>query len=512
MPLLRKGIALPVKGADYSVPATFTGDDYGFPSNMIFSKGELRKRPGKTVQGSQISDATPIMGYGKLELVGNVKHLVRASRAKLQRLNTGTGDWVSISNTDFTGDATKFFDFVNVTESQILLITNGFDKIRKWTGSGNNAVLGGNPPLAKYITYLSPYVLIANLVESGTDLPWRIDWCDTDAPENWSSGNAGSYLAADEPSEIQNLKKLNDFVTFYKKESIGVGRKVDPPDIFRFETIQTGIGLAAPRSVVDAEGRHYFQGFNDFFVWNGIRAVPIGAKVRDEAFTLADPDKFDRCFAIHVQKLNEVWFFIVQIGSDYPEHVWRYKYTNDFWYQDTCSSITAAIRWERTTSLVWDDATGTWDQQQIVWNDASTTDAWEEIMFGNSTGYSLRLDYTTTNDNSVAVTAAYVTKDFTAGNLEQSERWLQLDVWAYGPGKMYVDYSSDFGSNWTNIPYTSSQAYADLTSVVEKYEFYLDVWKKNVRFRIRNGETGESLIINSICPYYLSREEVWTRR
>jgi len=513
MPLLRKGIPLPAKGVNFAIPSTFVGDDFGFPSNMSYSRGELRKRYGKTTQGQTVEDATPIMGFGKLELPGNLKSLVRASHARLQQLNTSSGNWDNIAATLFTGGNTEFFDFATATEDLFLLITNGVDKIRQWTGTGNASVLGGNPPLAKTLMYLSPYLLIANLTDGGTAYPWKIQWPDINTGQaTWSGGNSGSALLADEPSAIQVIRKLNEFAAVYKKESVITGRKVDPPDVFRFETIQTGLGCAAPKSVVDVEGVHLFMGFNDFYQNTGARVESIGAAVRDEVFSVVDPDKFDRCFAVHVQALQEVWFFVCQIGSTWPEHVWKYKYKLGFWYQDTCAPMSAAGRWERTSTIQWNDATQTWDQAQGAWDASSTVDAWEDIMFGRSSGACARLAASTTNDQGVAVSGAYVTKDFTADELERQERWLQFDVWAYGPGKLYVDYSTDYGSTWTNIPFTSTQAWADTTSLVAKYEWYFDVWASQVRFRLRNAESGETFVLNSMVPYYLPRDEAWTRR
>jgi len=443
-----------------------------------------------------------------MEAPGNIRYLLRASKTQLEVFAPSTGLWSSISGTAFTGDDTNFFDFANVTESKFITITNGFDKIRKWDGSGNASALGGNPANAKYQAYLTPYLLIANLIEAGDEKPWKVNWCDTASPEVWTGGNSGAALITDEPSSIQNLKKLNEFAAIYKKESLVLGRKVDPPDVFLFETIKSGVGLSAPRAVADAEGVHYFQGFNDFYQWNGPSVQSIGAAIRDQAFELMDPNFYERGFALHVKALDEIWFFVVNVGSTWPENIWKYKYKLGYWYEDTCDEITAALAWERAATLAWNDAAGTWNSQQTLWNSSTIIEAREEIMFGNADGYALKLDHTTTNDNGVAVSCSQETLDFVGDDLENSERWLQFDAWLSGPGKVYIDYSDDFGSNWINIPYTSSQAWADTTSLVAKYEWYFDVWAPQIRFRIRNAELGEGLQIESYAPYFLKREEI----
>jgi len=511
MPLLRKGVLLPVEGVDYSIPATFVNDRTGFVQNMSYYKGEMRKRVGKTRLGGQVADASRIMGLGKLEL-STSKHLVRASKTKFERFNTSISAWVSIASTDFSGGDDDFFHFTTVTESGLLIITNYIDSIRKWTGSGNNAILGGSPPKAKFCTYLSPYLVLGYINSGATVNPWKIQWCDTDAPEVWSGGTSGSALASNDTSVIQNIVKLNEFIAVYKKESLWLARKVETSDIFLLDPIKTGIGLGAQRAVADAEGRHYFMGQNDFYVWNGIREESIGRAVRDNVFERINRGKIDRCFAVHVQHENEIWFFIIISGYDYPNEVWKYNYRLNFWYFDTCDSLTAGITWERVNSESWDDDPGPWDSAPDVWDSGTSVANWEDIVFGKSDGYTENVDYSTTNDNSVAVSSHIISKDFTGDQLEFLKRWLQLDVWGHGPGKMYVDYSTDEGSTWTNIPYTSSQAYIEFGSITTKVEMYFDIIADKIRFRFRNAESGENMYIRQFYPYYLSNEQIMVKR
>lgn len=511
MPLLKKGVPLPVKGTDYSAPSKFLDDRNGFAVNMRYDKALLRKRPGKTQIGAQTPDSDQIMGYGVLQTSDGSKYLLRASKRKIQALS-GSNTWGTISIISFTGGDDDFFDFANVPESDLIISTNYLDAMYKWDGSGNQTVLGGTPPKAKYITYLSPYVLAAYTDDGVSVEPWRVAWSDTGNPENWTTGNSGEAVLGDEPSVIQNIKKLNEYVAVYKKESLWLGRKVDTSDIFLFDNIMTGIGLASPRCIADAEGRHYFMSANDFHSWNGFTVLSIGSPVREYIFGRINRSKMNRCFAMHIQTLYEIWFFIVISGNDWPTEVWKYNYKLDRWDQDTCDSITAATRWESTHILTWDEAVGTWDSQQISWDEASQSQNAEQTVFGDSVGLSSYLDYTTVDDLGVAVSAYFESKDYVADKLEISKRWLELHVWAKGPGKLYVDYSTDFGENWTNIPYQESQVYIDLNSIITKYELYFDVWAEKVRFRFRNAESGETFYLESFYPMYLEREEIRTYR
>lgn len=508
MPLLRKGVLIPVKGIDFSQPSTFIDDRAGFPVNMRYYRSELRKRPGKTVLNEIVADSTQIMGLGKLEIgATGLKYLLRASKTALERLNTDTDTWDAIAATPFSGGNEDFFSFVTVTESGFIVITNYVDRPRKWNGAGNNTVLGGSPPRAKFCAYLSPYLILAYTDDGVAVKPWELQWSDTDAPEVWSGGNSGSALLSDEPSPIQNILKLNEFLAVYKSDSIYLGRKVDTADVFQFDPIKTGIGLAASRCVVDAEGVHYFMGQNNFYAFNGIRVDDIGGPVRDEVFSRINRDKIQRCFALHVQELNEVWFFVIIAGYDWPTEIWKYNYKIGYWFQDTCDQLTCAIKWQSIVTQSWDSDPGAWDDDQGPWDSSPAGAKWEDIIFGDSAGYCHQLDYTTTNDNGVAVAAVITSKDFTGDQLEFNKRWQMLDVWAKGPGKLYIDYSIDEGDTWVNIPYNSTTAYLQLTGANLKYSFYFDVLSDKIRFRFRNAETGETFFLRNFYPYYQIVEE-----
>lgn len=511
MPLLRKGILIPAQGIDWSLPSTFISDRSGFSKNMRFLRNEMVKRPGKTTYGSDISDASPIMGLSKLELNSGVKLLIRNSTTKIDKYNTTTEAWEDIGDLDFTGSEDEFFSYANVAENGLILISNGKNAIKKWTGSGDISSLGGLPPKAKYMTYLTPYIVLAHTDDGSGVNPWKIQWNDTGEPEQWSSGNAGSLLVSDDPSPIKNIMKLNNYTAVYKQESLGLLQKVSTIDIFLYVTIKSGIGLSASRCVVEAEGNHYFMGANDFYVWNGGIPESIGTSVRDEVFSRMNRTNIERCFSLHIKSLKEVWFFVVISGENWPTEIWKYNYSNGFWYFDTCSSLTSAVIWEKTSGETWDDDIGTWDEALDIWDSGSSTIEWEQVVFGNSTGSTSYLDYTKTNDINTLTEGIFESKDFTGDMLEFNKRWLQVDVWAKGSSsaKLYVDYSTDYGATWKGISYTSSITYITLTESYRKYSLFFDVTSDVIRFRFRNKESNEIFFIRNFYPYYKLQEQVF---
>ena len=127
---------MPVKGIDYAVPSTFISDQSGFPKNMYYYRGEMRKRPGRTVLGAAI-EGGQIMGLGKLELNTGVKYLVRVSKTTIEKYNAVSGLWEAIAVTPYTGGDDDFFSFTTIAEDGLLIVSNGVNTLRKWTGAGN---------------------------------------------------------------------------------------------------------------------------------------------------------------------------------------------------------------------------------------------------------------------------------------------------------------------------------------------------------------------------------------
>jgi len=501
MPANRKPVLTPVAGLDYSKPSTFINDQNGFPKNMRYYKMEIGKRPGLTKYGSVAISGDQVMGLGKLELSTGVSYLVRTSKTKIEKYNTSTLVWDSISASDFTGGNDDHFFFTNVSEEGLLIVTNGFNQLRKWTGTGNTAALGGSPPKAKFVSYLSPYTFLA-YTDDGTGFnPWNIQWSDTGNSEEWSDGNAGSALLGSEPSPIKNIMRLNEYMAVYKEHSLWLGQKVSTSDVFLFDLVLSGVGLAGSRCVAEREGYHYFMSHNDFLVWNGVRPTSIGDPVREEVFSKINRQRFDRCFALHVQELTEIWFYIVVVGQDWPTEIWKYNYKTGFWYMDTCNALTCALKWAKVSTESWDDDTGTWDSDLTTWDEGSSAQDWEEVIQGRDDGYTLKLDYSSVDDDGTAISGEWQSKDFTADYLEFHKRWLQLDIWARGYGSLKAYYSTDYGSSWTYITTLT------LSAACQKFETYLDTVSDTIRFKLISDALGETFYLRNLYPYYLRREE-----
>lgn len=506
MPLLRKPVLMPIVGLDYMNPSTMINDRGGFPKNMRLSRNDLRKREGKTLfQTGAMAGANKVIHLTQYPLSSQAIRLVRFSPTSAEKYNAVTGAWDDITGAAFTGSDDEFFS-TTVAEDK-LIITNGIDIIRTYNDAGNTTDLvatSGAVPKAKFLEYNGGYLIGGYTTKIGNTYPTGIDWSDIGNITKWGSGNYGGTLLYHDPLPIRGLKNLNEYTIAYKKNSIYAGRKVDTSDIFIFDLLFTGIGLLSHRTLVDYRGAHYFMGTDDFYIFKGIRPESIGdATVKREVFGRLGTTQ-NRSFAIQVIDMDEIWFFVVISGYDWPTEIWKYNYRTGFWYFDTCDQLTSACTYYAASSVSWQDVVGSWNSQTWRWDDKLTTSESPMIMFGDVNGNVYKQNTLVNNDNGVAIDGSWESMDFTADKFENYKRWLQLDFEAVG-NSVDIAYSTDYGDTWvtikSNYPLTSGWP-------TKPYRIYFDVVARNIRFRFKNNRLGETFSIRQFYPYYLSREEI----
>ena len=509
MPLLRKPILKPIVGLNYMDPSTMLNDRGGFPKNIRLSRNDLRKREGKSLfQTSPIIPGTAINHICQYPLASQSIRLIRFSRTTAEKYNNTLGIWTDITGADFGGADTDFYS--TVTAENKLLIANYVNNTRQYNDAGVTTDIvasSGTVPKAKFLEYNKGYLLAAYVDILGASYPTRVSWSDTGDITDWGSGNAGSTYLYHDPLPIRGMKNLNEFTVVYKKNSIYNGRTVDTSDIFIFDQAYSGIGLSAGRALVDYQGTHYFMGTDDFYLYRGVRPESIASDtVKREVFGRLDGTQTNKSFALLVQDLDEVWFFVVISGNTWPTEIWKFNYRTGFWYFDTCSETSAAGLYTTASSIIWNDLIGTWNDQTFRWDDAFTTTDAPIYLLGDTAGNVLKYDTLVNDDNNVAIDAEWQSMDFTADKFEYYKRWLQLDFEAKGVS-VDIAYSIDYGNTWTSIKtnYTLTPSWPN-----KMYRVYFDIVARNIRFRFRNNRLGETFYLRQFYPYYLDREEANT--
>jgi len=506
MPYLRKGELLPVKGYDLSVPSLFTKDGYGAPSDMQYDRGQMRKRDGKSQFGDPSIGNLNFIHLDVFSMSNKIQRLMAHTRRQVYNYNTSTKKFDDLTGwNDLTGGDTDYFDSCTIPELDWYLFTNYVDNIRKIANVGNSSDLGGSPPKAKCIEYMTPYVFIANLNQGGLASPTKGAWCDTGNPENWAAGgnsNAGSHLFTNDPSEIMRVKKMGEYLFVYKAGMSYRGWLVSTADIFDFITHSLDRGLYAPRSLVDADSKHFYMGANNFHVNNGVRIDDIGESVREYVFGRLNRSVNNSCFAMPVLEFKEIWFFITVTGHDVPTEVWKYKYDLGFWYKDTVFNVLCGTNYKRTSGVRWIDLIGTWLDQTWRWSDQTGQADSPLQVFGNDKGICVVRDPLKHNDNGDIYIGRMETRDYCgigdSGQIgiEDDQEWYQLDFFASG-SSVDIYYSTDEGNNWKFLKTK------ELTQEIKKNSVFFDVVAPTIRFRIENRDPIGFFTLRSLIPYYL---------
>lgn len=504
MPFLRKPQLQPVKGIDLSTPSTYLGDGNNYPQNLQLFRGDLKKRDGRSFMGDVSLGAQKILHLATFELTTGSIRLIRHTKTNVQKFNPNSRKWNDITGVDTQGGELDIPSSCVVTESDLYLFCDGVGPIRKYDDGVATATLGGNPPLAKCIEYITPYVLIGNLTDSGLAIPSKIQWCNTGLPEVWSGGNSGSQLLSDEPSAIRAIKKMRDYGFAYKEKSVYRGSKVSSAAVFNFGgPFSSGKGLYSPRAISDTGDAHYYMGLNDFHFNDGVRITDIGGPIREYLFNRLNRSRNVTCHSLHVEYYKEIWFFVTVTGQSWPTEVWKYNYAYDFWYFDTVVNCITAANYKQTKSRTWDEAVGTWDQQITTWDDQQGTAEAPIQIFGFDSGFCGQLDSSIITDMGQPINSLLDTKDFTGlvhNGIEYDTRWLQFDAWASGE-TLKLSYSTDYGATWKFIKEKP------LKGSVEKITFFFDIIAKHIRFRLQAEGPTSRLTLRAFTPYFLGDAE-----
>ncbi|MDE2106097.1 MAG: hypothetical protein KGL39_53235, partial [Patescibacteria group bacterium] len=323
MPVSRAKIKLPVNlpssGLVVDRPAEFVDPrSVVNTQNMEYNRGIIRKRLGTSLMGSSMGER--VMAMFELNLGGTTR-LCRVGLTKFQAYNKATSVWSDYAYTPLTGTAEDpvSYAFPTLNGSRIAVYSNNVDAIRKVLISNDDAALGGSPPIAKFMQAVGPYLLLANVTDSGNLYPSRVQWCDTGNPELWtpaSDNNAGSQDLLDDPEDITGLGMFGNLVTVHKPYSIYTGYLTTTGAVFQFVRQVTGVGAVSGATIQTLPtGEQIFLGSDGIHLFNGITAPLIRSPIWDEIREEMNPEYSYKAQSVFVKELDEYWV-CVPLGSD----------------------------------------------------------------------------------------------------------------------------------------------------------------------------------------------------
>lgn len=514
MPRNSRTIISPVNGLEIGAPPSLI-DQRSSPNckNVGVRRLLIETREGNAQIGLSLGER--ILRYGAFQQTG-INYLVRIGKTKVEALVGNSTTWASIANAPLTGIDTTMVDvaYPILAGKKILVYTNGIDNIRKWTGTGNDADLGGTPPKAKYLLNYGGFLLAANVNDgSPSILEHRVQWPDAGDPEQWDGtvpgSLAGSVDLLEDDVPITGMGYFGQYAAIHKQNSIYNGYLTGQDDVFRFDRRNTGAGAIAHRTIINLpNGQQIFLASDGFRLYNGMTAPPIPGTINYEIVDSMAPAYAYRSWGLLVRELNEVWFGVPIGSSQFPDTIYKYNYATGQIFRDNFASVFTAGLFLKVEDDDWDDDPNSWDSDTTSFDDVKSLDLNPAVIWGYDSGLSSeRTDGA--DDNGTAVESIWDSKDFTAADFELDDpegillEWQGVEIEARG-SQVTLSYSTDEGLSWTLIKtFTLASNFPTDSAPLVAY-FRKPATK--CRFRFSKNAVGATWQLKQFRPMAVPRE------
>jgi hypothetical protein len=221
-----------------------------------------------------------------------------------------TGSAITLS-----GTITDYFDASYWVDTSTgydpwIVFSNGVDAPFYWDGTGDCALLGGSPPIGKYVSSFSGHLFISNVVSGGTDYVQRDSRSDVDDAETWGGGFAGTNDLRQSDGAITGSVSFGDLRFVFKEKNATICRATgyEPPLLYEQDEIP--IGCIAPKTLIKVWRHDYafFMGndLNFYVVAKDGSYKAVGDNVKDRLRDWTNDSKLRYSFAVYFPGIDHV--------------------------------------------------------------------------------------------------------------------------------------------------------------------------------------------------------------
>lgn len=413
----------------------------------------------------------------------------------------------------FTGDID------NVYTSEVFngnyIFCQGVNVIKYWNQSDSvvSTLPGCSAYKCKAMLKIGERLCLYNTTEGATTYRQRVRWPAIDTPgatpsaTDWTATGSGysdlSNLVGSDP--IQTATALDEYVAIYCQNHILLQEyKGDVNEPFAFYKRLDGVGLAAPRAIVDVDGYHFFLGYEDVYVYSGGRSVTSVASpdVRTTLFELINPQYINRCFMDYLREYNQIRLHFPTAGNTTPNKYWVYNLRTKGWSRGT-RSYTGSGKYRRQSSYVINTLTNPINSYaHLRFNDTRILQTYPTRLYGNSSGEVFEEDPTLHSVAGTATNAYFVTKDFVEGEgyVRDETYWAELNIEAKGTS-VDVSYSVDSGRTWSDAETVTLDGYWN------RYRVDTEAYGSKIRYKFSNSNLNGAFAIRWIEIGYVSSSD-----
>jgi hypothetical protein len=203
-------------------------------------------------------------------------------------------------------------------------------------GLGTRAAVVSQAPTTNLRVIVSPEnrQLISLGAHNGVDSdPLFVAWTDNEDYTVWTPAatNTAGDKRIDQGSEIVTGIPTRVGILIFTDKSLHIMQASGSASVYSFRQVGSGISIAGPSAVCDANGIVYFMGKTNFYVYDGTLRVlrcPVWTHVYDD-FNL---DQAHSTFCSHNKDFNEVWWFYPSGTQSVNDKYVVYNYLEDLWY------------------------------------------------------------------------------------------------------------------------------------------------------------------------------------
>jgi hypothetical protein len=209
--------------------------------------------------------------------------------------------------------------------------------------SGAFANAAANAPKAAVVETVNGFVFLFDVVDQATifdglERPhgwWAARTTSTWTPSIANEAYTGSLTSS--PGKIRAGKRFGDRIVAYKDRSMFLGVYVGEAG-WEFVELPGEAGAVSQEAVVDVgtsdNPKHVFMGFDNFYEFDGARAIPIGGPVKETVFTELNKSYSFACMALHDRINSRVYFYYPVASAVTCDKCVVYNYRTGMWGRD----------------------------------------------------------------------------------------------------------------------------------------------------------------------------------